>query len=406
MTSTAAHTTAAHTIAAHSTEVVIAGGGLVGLSCALALARRGRACTVLEARAGELPAAGSADTRHLALAEGSIQALQALGAWEPLQALAAPLKQIQVSRRGSAGQVRLDAAEHGYARFGAVLPAPALLSALQQAAEAHALIDLRRPARVQASAIDGNRRRLQLADGSEYICRLLVVAEGSDSPLRSALGLDITQHDYHSALISCAVRAERPPLGCAFERLDEAGPLALLPRLDGRFGLVWSVPEDNVDGLLAAAEADFLAAFQQRFGHRLGRFSGLGRRNAWPLRMVWAEQVQADRAVLIGNAAQSLHPIGAQGFNLGLRDALCLAAQLGGADDPGDPARLQAHALARVEDREGTRRWTTALLSLRPGPSLLAPLAGLGFAAMDLVPALQRPLVERAMGLQALTWLG
>ena len=387
-------------------DIVIAGGGLVGLSGALALALRGRPCTVIEAQPpGATSTAAAADTRHLALAQGSVLALQALGVWPALQGQAAALQEIHVSRRGRPGRVLLSAAEHGFERFGAVVPAPALLAALQARVEAEPLIDWRRPQRVTATALNGTARQIDLLDDESLQARLLVVAEGSDSPLRQALGLTVSVHDYHSRLLACAVRAEQPPRGRAYERLDEDGPLALLPRVDGRFGMVWTVPEERADALLAADEADFLTAFQRRFGQRLGRLSGLGRRSGWPLQMRWAESLWTERAVLIGNAAQSLHPIGAQGFNLGLRDALCLAAQVADAADPGAASALQAHAAARTEDREATRRWTTGLLALRPGGSALGPLAALSFAALDLSPALQRPLVERAMGLHGLTWL-
>ncbi len=385
-------------------RILIAGGGLVGLTSALALAWRGCAVSVLEARtAGPVASVATADTRHLALAHGTILALQTLGVWPALQSLAGPLKEIHVSRRGSFGQVLLRAAEHGFERFGAVVPASELLAALERKVQTEPLIELLRPAKVTRTELAGEQRTVVLDDGSRREVALLVVAEGSDSPLRASLQIPVQAHDYRRKLISCAVRASRAPTGRAFERLDEDGPLALLPRADGRFGLVWTVTSEAAQALLDAPDEQFLEAFQARFGQRLGRFGSCGRRSAWPLRMVWAENLVSERAVLVGNAAQSLHPIGAQGFNLGLRDALCLAAQVASAADPGAPDLLARHAKARQSDREQTRQWTSSLLAMRPGP--LDPIAAAGFAAMDLSPALQRPLVERAMGLAVLQWL-
>jgi 2-octaprenyl-6-methoxyphenol hydroxylase len=385
-------------------SVLIAGGGLVGLTSALALAWRGCAVSVLEARAvGPAADVAAADTRHLALAHGTIMALQALGVWPQVQSLAGPLKEIHVSRRGGFGQTLLRAAEHGFERFGAVVPASELLGALERRVQAEPLIELLRPARVVSSEPAGERRTVVLDDGSRRDVALLVVAEGSESPLRDSLGIPVQRHDYERSLISCAVRASRAPTGRAYERLDEDGPMALLPRADGRFGLVWTVTSEHAERLSNATDAQFLEAFQARFGERLGRFGNCGRRSAWPLRMAWAERLISERAVLVGNAAQSLHPIGAQGFNLGLRDAMCLAAHVGTAADPGAADRLARHAQARQVDRDQTRQWTSSLLAMRPGP--LDPIAALGFAAMDLSPALQRPLVERAMGLAVLPWL-
>jgi 2-octaprenyl-6-methoxyphenol hydroxylase len=387
-------------------EILIAGGGLVGLTTALALAARGIPVSLLEARASTPAVMGSgADTRHLALAHGTILALQRLGVWSALDAQAGPLRQIHVSRRGSVGQVLLNAAEHGFERFGAVVPATALLAALEQRAACATLIELLRPARVVGTEPAGDRRVVQLDDGSQRELALLIVAEGGDSPLRSALGLPVSQHDYQRSLISCAVRASHAPTGRAYERLDVDGPMALLPRSDGRYGLVWTLPTTAAEALLAVPEDEFLGAFADRFGQRLGQFGSCGQRSAWPLRLVWAEQLIAERAVLVGNAAQSLHPIGAQGFNLGLRDAMCLAAQLTDAVDPGSPTALAQHESARQGDREATLRWTTTLLALRPGGTPLEAFAAVGFTAMDLSLALQRPLVEQAMGMAVLPWL-
>lgn len=387
-------------------EILVAGGGLVGLTTALALAARGLRSSVLEARpATPVIEGSSADTRHLALAHGTVLALQRLGVWSALEGQAGALRQIHVSRRGALGQVLLQAAEHGFERFGVVVPATSLLNALEQRVAAEPLIESLRPARVLSSELAGDRRSVWFDDGSRRDLALLIIAEGSDSPLRESLGIPATRHDYQRSLISCAVRAGRAPSGRAWERLDADGPMALLPRSDGRYGLVWTLPTADAEQMLAVAAEDFLRAFGARFGQRLGRFGSCGRRSAWPLRMVWAECLVGARAVLVGNAAQSLHPIGAQGFNLGLRDALCLAAQLAGAVDPGTASVLARHASARRADREATRRWTTALLALRPAGTVLDPFAAAGFTAMDLSLALQRPLVEQAMGLAVLPWL-
>ena len=386
-------------------RILIAGGGLVGNTLALALAQRGLGVCLVEPRSAALPDSEPQDTRHLALAEGSVMALQRLGVWPDLEAEAGPIRRVELSRRGAPGQMRLDAAEHRFARFGAVVPAPRLLAALERRVGEIAAIEVVAGRGVVGSEAEAGQRQVQLSDGSSRQTALLVAADGSNSPLREAANLATRRHDYQQSLISCSVRTERPSSGTAFERLDEAGPLALLPRSDGRMGLVWTLPSSDAAKSMEESPEDFVSAFQDRFGYRLGRISAPGRRSLWPLRLVFAQQLCAERLVLVGNAAQTIHPIGAQGFNLGLRDALALAQQVAGASDPGAPALLSEYAQSRATDRESTLAWTSQLLAMRPGGSLVGPLAGAGLALVDLFPGLQRGLIERAMGMAVLPLL-
>ncbi len=386
-------------------RILIAGGGLVGNTLALALAQRGCRVCLVEARSGALPAAESADTRHLALAEGSVMALQRLGVWNALRSEAGPIRRVEISRRGAPGQLRLDAAEHGFERFGAVVPAPRLLQALAEQVARRDGIEVCAGIEVKGSVAVGEERVVSLSDGGERRVALVVAAEGSESPLRTQNGIPVRQHDYGQSLISCSIRAGVAAQGCAFERLDSDGPLALLPRPDGRMGLVWTQASDAAAARMADSDDAFAQHYQDRFGYRLGRLHGPGRRSLWPLRLIFAERLHAERLVLVGNAAQTLHPIGAQGFNLGLRDALALALHIAGAADPGAEAVLQSYQSARQADREGTLAWTSQLLAMRPGGSPLGPLAGIGLGVTDLLPALQRGIVQRAMGLAVLPLL-
>ena len=386
-------------------KILVAGGGLVGNTLALALAARGLAVTLVEPRTAAPDQGDPADTRHLALAEGSVLALQRLGVWPALAESAGAIRRVEVSRRGAPGQLRLDAAEHGFERFGAVVPAPLLLRALDLKVADCAQIEVLTGVGVEYSEAGNQLRRVMLSDGSTREVALLVAADGTDSPLRTGAAIPARVHDYQQSLISCSIRSRRVMPGSAFERLDQDGPLALLPRPDGRMGLVWTLSSGDAQARMADADGAFCAAFQERFGYRLVRLSSPGRRSLWPLRLIYAEQLHADRLVLVGNAAQTIHPIGAQGFNLGLRDALALAQCQAGRDDPGEPAVLAHYESLRRPDREQTLAWTSQLLAMRPGHSLLGPAAGLGLALVDLLPGLQRALVERAMGMAVLPWL-
>jgi 2-octaprenyl-6-methoxyphenol hydroxylase len=195
------------------------------------------------------------------------------------------------------------------------------------------------------------------------------------------------------------VRAEHAPDGTAYERFTATGPTALLPRGDRHFGAIHGVPSEQAANVAALDEAAWLGRLQQAFGWRIGRFLASGERSAYPITRVVAERLTAPRAVLVGNAAQTLHPIGAQGFNLGLRDALTLAELIGQGGDPGADSLLRTYADRRAEDRQRTLAFSDGLARLTANPApLLRPLRSLGLAAVDVSPTLQAYLVGGAMG--------
>ncbi len=387
-------------------DVAIVGGGLVGASLACALNRTGRRVALIEAiaetRAPERP---SFDERNLALAEASLNALTALGVLAHLPRPPAAIRHIHVSRAGDFGAVRLNAGDYGRERFGGVVVARDLGRALEtRLAELPALLRLC-PARLTGLDDQGRTRRLHLDSEGQRIelsARLVVAADGSRGFARRALGIDAQEHDYRQTLFVASVAADAPPDGRAWERFTDTGPIALLPRPDGRFGSVLSVARDQADAVAALSDTDYLALLQQRFGTRAGRLSRLGARTGYPIVRVLADQLAAPRGLVMGNAAQTLHPIGAQGFNLGLRDALSYAELLdeaGPETDPGDPELLTAYVEARREDRAHTLAFSDGLARLTGNPGTPArALRGLGMLALEHLPGLKAPLVAGAMG--------
>ncbi|HVI25658.1 MAG TPA: 2-octaprenyl-6-methoxyphenyl hydroxylase [Xanthomonadaceae bacterium] len=384
-------------------DVAIVGGGLVGASLAIALDRLGLDVALVEATpAGALPAVF--DERNLSFAEATVNALRALGVMAKLRAPGAPIRRIHVSRRGDFGRLRLDADAYGREAFGQVVVARDFGEALEARLGELAHLVRYRPARcVGLEEIDDGARALRLADadGERVVrARLLVAADGSHSGVRAALGIGADEHDYGQALFVARLRAERAPDGTAFERLGDDGPTALLPRADRHYGLVHGVAAEDADAVAALDDAAFLARVQRAFGWRAGRFVAVGPRSRYPALRIAAQRLVAPRAVLVGNAAQSVHPIGAQGFNLGLRDALTLAELIearGG--DPGDDALLAAYAERRSEDRARTLSFSDGLARLTANDApLLRPLRGLGLLALDRLPAAQARLVGGAMG--------
>jgi len=384
-------------------DVLIVGGGLVGASLAIALDALDLDVALVEATPpGELPAVF--DQRNLSLAAASINALDALGVTALLSAPTGPIQRIHVSRAGDFGSVRLEASDYGREAFGRVVVARDFGEALEARLAQLPRLARYRPARFTGLGEQSDGAREVLLDTVEgplrLRTRLLVAADGTRSALRDALDIGARSHDYGQTLFVARVRGERAPDGTAWERFTDSGPTALLPRGDRHYGLVHGVPTEQAAQVAALDEAGWLARLQQVFGWRAGRFLASGERSAYPLASCIADATIAPRAVLLGNAAQTIHPVGAQGFNLGLRDALTLAELLRGhAADPGDTALLQRHAERRREDRERTLAFSDGLARITGNRSpLLRPLRSLGLVAADRAGWVQSMLVGGAMG--------
>lgn len=386
-------------------DIVIVGGGLVGASLACALEGCGLRVAQVEATpraAGAAPP--SFDERNLALARASVNALEALGVWQHLASPPAPIRRVHVSSRGDFGAVRLDAADYRLESFGAVLPARELGAALEARVAQLRDTTVLRPARVLGLVQEEDAVQLQL-DGAEapplLRTRLLVAADGTGSALRTELGIPAARHDYAQTLFVANVALERPHQGIAYERFTSEGPVALLPLAGNRAGSVCTVPADQADAVAALDEDGYRELLHDRLGWRLGRFGRIGRRSRYPVALLRAERLVGPRAVLVGNAAQTLHPVGAQGFNLGLRDALTLAEELAAlrGGDPGDAALLARHAARRQADRERTIAFSDGLVHAFRSEALpVRVLRSLSLLALDRVPGMASGLVAGAMG--------
>ncbi|WHL18272.1 2-octaprenyl-6-methoxyphenyl hydroxylase [Stenotrophomonas acidaminiphila] len=384
-------------------DVVIVGGGLVGASLAIALDRLGLDVGLVEATpAGALPAVF--DQRNLSFAAATVNALTALGVMQRLQGPPGPIRRIHVSRAGDFGRVLLDAGDYGRDAFGQVVVARDFGHALEAR-----LGDLQRLTRYRPATFVGlgdcadGRREVRIADASgerRLRARLVVGADGTRSAVRQALGIEASEHDYLQTLFVARVRTAKAPDGTAWERFTDTGPTALLPRGDRHYGLVHGVARDAVDAVQALDDSAWLQRVQAVLGWRAGRLLESGPRSAYPLIQVLARHLVGERALLLGNAAQTIHPLGAQGFNLGLRDALTLAELIGdAARDPGADDLLQAYVQRRAPDREQTLAFSDGLARLTGNPApLLRPLRSLGLVVAAQAAPLQSFLVGGAMG--------
>jgi 2-octaprenyl-6-methoxyphenol hydroxylase len=392
-------------------DVLIVGGGLVGASLAIALDGSGLRVALIEAVAARVGESGrsalpSPDDRNLALSRASVNALTAIGVWELVARHTTPIRRVHVSRQGEFGVARFDAAKHGVDAFGATLPARELGQGLL--ARLATCTDLLRlaPAKLTAlsNAPDAIVADVDTADGNRRLrTQLLVGADGTGSFVRDSLGIQSSHVDYAQTAFVTTVLPERAMDGCAYERFTSTGPVALLPLAERRAGVVLTVPTADAAPIAALDDSGYLALLHERFGYRLGRFSRPGRRVCYPLQRVMAQSLTAARAVLVGNAAQTLHPIAAQGFNLGLRDALTLAEMLvertqQGAD-PGGAALLHDYAQRREDDRNGTAALSDGLARWTSSEALpLKLLRSIGLVALDRIGLLQDAFVRRGMG--------
>ncbi len=392
------------TPASMDVDVAIVGGGMVGASCALALSGCGRRVALIEGVPLESGRQPSFDERTTALGNASRRIFEALGVWAQMQPEAQAITTIHVSEAGHFGVARLEASEQGIDAFGYVVPNRVIGAALWRALMQADDLVLRVPAQVREIrfAPEGARLALHSApQGTEELhAQLVVGADGAQSLVRAAAGIEAGTEDYGQAAVVTSVASDEPHGGRAFERFTATGPIALLPLAHERLAVVWARTPESADALLKCGEGPFLEELQRAFGWRAGRFSALGHRGSYPLALTRASATSAPRTVLIGNAAQALHPVAGQGFNLGLRDAAMLAEVLAGsAGDAGDPSLLARFAQLRGGDRAGVTRFTDSLVKLfgdrRPGVALLR---NLGLLAFDLSPTAKRELARVGSG--------
>ena len=408
--------TANKTAKAAMFDVVISGGGVVGCLAAFALAKHCdlKVC-LLEASAAQTNDAKHAgfDAKVIALAANTLNVLASLGV-DLNEIVHEPIKHIHVSDRGHIGQVRLNAKDLGLEALGKVVAIDALGQYLLNSLEKFDNVTILRPAKVINITQEQSYNLLSISDGQTVKCNLLLISDGGKSITAELVNIKREVTDYQQVAIISNIQTQLPHNNTAFERFTQAGPLALLPMQasgdeanERLMSIVWCVNKESADELMAISDNDFLRQLQLAFSFKLGNMLRCTNRYTYPLSLVRVEDFCRHRVICIGNAAQTLHPIAGQGFNLGLRDVASLLdvfAEQKNKDvlssfDCGSFAVTQAYLQARNADKNATILATDGLLRIFSNAySPMVTARNIGLLAMNKLPKLKQIFADFAMG--------
>ena len=390
-------------------DAVISGGGPVGLMLALGLAQQAFQVVLAEIFVPTADAPNSFDGRVLALSHGSMLVLKKLNVWNDLVEHVTEIHHVHVSQKGYLGLTKLHAEEVDVPALGYSIQSSDLGKVLWQHVQQNAQIQVLCPARlvtfeeqesvIQAEiAVDSESKGVP---GSSYQieAKLIVGADGTDSQVRKILGLPIEEKSYHAFAVITQIETEMHPQGWSFERFTEKGPVALLPMKGHFHKAVMVCPEDEIESVKALNDAEYIALFTSKMGERLGRFIQVSPRVIYPLKESYVPRMSKGRALLMGNASHTQHPVAAQGLNLGIRDIEVFLEMTSLTDDIGTPEFLTGYAITRKTDHEKVMGMTDSLIDLFQHQSpIVGHLRGVGLMAMQVMPTLKKRFSRFAMG--------
>ncbi|VAX77058.1 2-octaprenyl-6-methoxyphenol hydroxylase [Serratia symbiotica] len=387
-------------------SVIIVGGGMAGTTLALAisvLTQGSIAVDLVEAHRQDEHRNLGCDARVIALSQGTCQQLIRIGVWSALSDCATAITHVHVSDRGHFGFVDFDAQDFKIAALGQVVELYAAGQRLFRLLEQAGSVTLHCPARVVDVVRSVDQVEVILDNSKRISGQLLVAADGSHSALGQACNIQWQKSDYHQIAIIANITTSEDPGGRAFERFTRNGPLAILPISQRRCSLVWCHVRAQQEQLDVLDDQSFMNALQRAFGWRLGRILKTGKRHSYPVSLLTANRHVSHRVALVGNAAQTLHPIAGQGFNLGLRDVISLAEILSDAgchdEDLGGYQLLHRYEQRRKQDQKATIAMTDGLIRLFANCDCsLVGVRNLGLLAMSSLPGMRNALARRALG--------
>ena len=395
-------------VAGESYDVLIIGGGMVGLTLANALRDSGLHIGVIEQRSPP-PVTDEIDHRVSAINRASMQLFESIGVWDAmLQQRICPFREMHVWDATGAGSIHFDSAELGLDTLGYIIENTIIVQALLQGITGAAQVDWLCPHKIESIELSDEQHRVHLENGKTLECRLLVGADGANSLVREVAGIEFKHSSYEQQGIVCTVATEQPHSETAWQCFLPTGPLAFLPLSDGRSSIVWSLDEGRVDDMLALDDESFCRALEQAFEYQLGAVTSVSERAAFPLGHGHVNQYVKQGLALIGDAAHHIHPLAGQGANLGFLDAASLAEVILQAKQ----ARRQWYALHTLRKYERARKGNNVLMETsmtgfkilfgNENP-LLSMMRNAGLGLTDQIPPLKYQLMKHAMGLDGLT---
>ncbi|EGR2915983.1 2-octaprenyl-6-methoxyphenyl hydroxylase [Vibrio parahaemolyticus] len=385
-------------------DVVIAGGAMAGATLALAIEHLSQGAlrvAVVEPFKAQSDQHPGFDSRSIALSYGTVNLLRHLELWSAIEPFSTPIEHIHVSDRSHAGMTDITKHDVGVEALGYVVELADVGRVYQELLTHSTAIDLYCPDSAKHITRTQENVTIELASGELLNAKLLVAADGAVSQCCQQIGLELSEHDFDQVAVIANIVTQEPHQGRAFERFTENGPVALLPMSDNRMSLVWCLRPDEAQIVMELSESEFLERLQQDFGWRLGAMQKVGLRASYPLLLRHRKQNISHRFAIVGNAAQTLHPIAGQGFNLGIRDVVSLAEELvKQSEDVGRYQGLMRFSQRREADRNETI-WLTSSLVHVFSNDLLAMRIGrnTALAAMDNLSIFKQPLLRHTLGL-------
>ncbi|WP_274016174.1 2-octaprenyl-6-methoxyphenyl hydroxylase [Vibrio parahaemolyticus] len=385
-------------------DVVIAGGAMAGATLALAIEHLSQGAlrvAVVEPFKAQSDQHPGFDSRSIALSYGTVNLLRHLELWSAIEPFSTPIEHIHVSDRSHAGMTDITKHDVGVEVLGYVVELADVGRVYQELLTHSTAIDLYCPDSAKHITRTQENVTIELASGELLNAKLLVAADGAVSQCCQQIGLELSEHDFDQVAVIANIVTQEPHQGRAFERFTENGPVALLPMSDNRMSLVWCLRPDEAQIVMELSESEFLERLQQDFGWRLGAMQKVGLRASYPLLLRHRKQNISHRFAIVGNAAQTLHPIAGQGFNLGIRDVVTLAEELvKQGEDVGRYQGLIRFSQRREADRNETI-WLTSSLVHVFSNDLLAMRIGrnTALAAMDNLSIFKQPLLRHTLGL-------
>ncbi|EGQ7975669.1 2-octaprenyl-6-methoxyphenyl hydroxylase [Vibrio parahaemolyticus] len=385
-------------------DVVIAGGAMAGATLALAIEHLSQGAlrvAVVEPFKAQSDQHPGFDSRSIALSYGTVNLLRHLELWSAIEPFTTPIEHIHVSDRSHAGMTEITKHDVGVEALGYVVELADVGRVYQELLTHSTAIDLYCPNSAKHITRTQENVTIELASGELLNAKLLVAADGAVSQCCQQIGLELSEHDFDQVAVIANIVTQEPHQGRAFERFTENGPVALLPMSDNRMSLVWCLRPDEAQIVMELSESEFLERLQQDFGWRLGAMQKVGLRASYPLLLRHRKQNISHRFAIVGNAAQTLHPIAGQGFNLGIRDVVTLAEELvKQGEDVGRYQGLIRFSQRREADRNETI-WLTSSLVHVFSNDLLAMRIGrnTALAAMDNLSIFKQPLLRHTLGL-------